>query len=181
MKKALIAFILFLGILVLAGLLVYLLVPREKLLGYVTPEVQYVTVKNANITETKTTMDVDLAVTSKLVPVFVDSLVYDFRIAEQSLARGHRKFLPATKTGKVQQLLIPVSITREEARDLLQKQILEGRKVRAHVEAYCRIPLVGIRRVDIDRDVDLAVPIPGINILGSAHPFFKAGKFLTFK
>jgi LEA14-like dessication related protein len=154
-------------LLLLTGLLLALvLTPRQKLEGLVTPDVRYVTVANAEINDSTLTMDVQLEVTSKWLPVFVDSLIYDFQLADTTVATGSRKFADSTKTGKVQTLLIPVTLDFVEAQEMAQRQLLQGEKLQAQVQAYCRLPLVGIRRFDFTREVDLAIPvIPGAELL----------------
>jgi LEA14-like dessication related protein len=142
------------------------LTPRQKLEAYVTPDVRYVTVANAEITDTTLVMDVQLEVTSKWLPVFVDSLIYDFRLADTTVAAGSKKFAADTKNGQVQTLLIPVALDLQEAQAMAQRQLLQGNKLQARVQAYCQLPLVGIKRFDFNRDVDLAIPvIPGAELL----------------
>jgi LEA14-like dessication related protein len=164
MKKAFII----LGALLLLLLigLALVLTPRPQLEAYLTPDVRYVTVANADINDSTLTMDVQLEVTSKWLPVFVDSLIYDFRLADTTVAAGSKKFAPGTKTGKVQTLLIPVKLDMAKAQEMAKRQLIRGNKLQAQVQAYCRLPLVGIRRFDFNRDVDLAVPvIPGGELL----------------
>ncbi|WP_026461799.1 hypothetical protein [Adhaeribacter aquaticus] len=168
MKKVLVALGILLSLLVLAGALIFYFIPREKLLPYVTPEVKYVTVTNAIIGDTTATMDVQLEVTSKLIPVFVDSIVYNFHVYNQSLAQGNQKFSPDSKVGKVQTLSIPVKVEHTKAQPLVKQQIADGKKIQANVEAHCRLPLVGIRRFNFSREVDMAVPVmPGTDIISA--------------
>ena len=152
-------------LLLIAGAVFLAFVPREKLIHYLAPEVRYVTVTNAIITAKTADMDVQLEVTSKLIPVFIDSLVYDFRLFNQSIARGSQKFTSASKTGKIQQLIIPVSVAQDQARELIKRQVAEGEKIKAHVEAFCLIPVVGLKRIEIDREVDMTIPLPGSEIV----------------
>jgi hypothetical protein len=149
----------------MAGAIALLVIPREKLISSVTPEVHYVTVTNAKISDSIATMDVQLEVTSKLLPVFVDSLVYDFRLFGQSVANGNQKFTSDSKEGKLQKLAIPVAIEPKKARELVKRQVAEGEKLQAYVEAYCRLPVVGIRRIAINREVDMLIPVPGTEII----------------
>lgn len=165
MKKIIKILGLLLILLLVVAAVTVVVIPREKLITYVAPEVRYITVTNAVITETTAEMDVQLEVTSKLVPVYIDSLVYDFRLFGQSVARGSKKFSPASKNGKVQQLIIPVTLAQDKARELIRRQAAEGEKIKAHVEAYCLLPVVGLRRIDIDREVDMAIPMPGTEIV----------------
>jgi len=165
MKKILKIIGLLVILLLVAGAIAVAVIPRQQLINYVAPEVRYVTVTNAVITETTADLDVQLEVTSKLVPVFVDSLVYDFRLFDESIARGSQKFTAASKTGKVQQLIIPVSLEQDKARALIRRQAAAGEKIKAHVEAYCLFPVVGLRRVDIDREIDMTIPLPGTEIV----------------
>jgi LEA14-like dessication related protein len=169
MKKAVIIVVgLHLVVIILAAL-VLVLTPRQKLEAHVTPDVRYVTVANAQISDSTLTMDVQLEVTSKWLPVFVDSLVYDFRLADTTVAAGHKKFADSTKVGSVQTLLIPVALNLEQAQDMARRQLAQGNKLQAQVQAYCRLPVVGIRRFDFNREVDLAVPVlPGAELLESA-------------
>jgi hypothetical protein len=157
------------GLLLLLVILIGLalvLTPRQQLEAYLTPDVRYVTVANAAIRDSTLAMDVQLEVTSKWLPVFVDSLIYDFRLADTTVAAGSKKFSADTKTGKVQTLLIPVALNMHEAQDMARRQMAQGNKLQAQVQAYCRLPLVGIRRFDFNRDVDLAIPvIPGAELL----------------
>ncbi|PIQ20467.1 MAG: hypothetical protein COW65_14815 [Cytophagales bacterium CG18_big_fil_WC_8_21_14_2_50_42_9] len=154
-----------LGLLLVLGAVGAFIIPREKLMSYVVPDVKYVTVTNAVITKTYADMDVQLEVTSKLLPVYIDSIVYDFRLFDSLIAQGNQKFMPTSKIGKIQKLSIPVSVDHNKVRELVKRQIAEGEKTQAHVEAYCRLPLVGIRRFDINREVDITLPIvPGANL-----------------
>ena len=154
-----------LALLLILAAVGFFIIPREKLLSYVVPDVRYVTVTNAVITKTHADMDVQLEVTSKLLPVYIDSVVYDFRLFDSLIAQGNQKFLPGSKTGKIQKLAIPISVEHNKVRELVQRQIAEGKKTQAHVEAYCRLPLVGIRRFDINREVDMSLPVvPGTNL-----------------
>ena len=171
MKKAFKIIGLLVILLLVAGAVAVALTPREKLLSYVTPEVRYVTVTNAVITKTHADMDVQLEVTSKLLPVYIDSIVYNFRLFDSTIAQGNHKFMPASKTGKIQKLAIPISVEHLKLRELVQRQIREGKKTQAHVEAYCKLPLVGIRRFDINREVDMSLPIiPGAELTPLAPP-----------
>jgi hypothetical protein len=146
--------------------LILVLTPRQQLEAYVTPAVRYVTVVHAEIHDSTLTMDVQLEVTSKWLPVFVDSLTYDFRLADTTVAAGSKKFADSTKVGPVQTLLIPVALDLEQAQEMALRQLTRGNKLEAQVQAYCRLPLVGIRRFDFNRDVDLAVPVlPGAELL----------------
>jgi hypothetical protein len=166
MKKALKIIGGLLLLLVIGLALALAFTPRQRLEAYMTPEVRYVTVANADIRDSTLAMDVQLEVTSKWLPVFVDSLTYDFRLADTTVAAGSKKFAPATKTGKVQTLLIPVTLDMVEAQEMARRQMAQGHKLQAQVQAYCRLPLVGIRRFDFNRDVDLAIPvIPGGELL----------------
>ena len=167
MKKALKITAIVLSLILVIGAVAFFITPREKLMAYVTPDVRYVTVTNAKINDTTATMDVQLEVTSKLVPVFVDSVAYDFRLYEQSVAKGKHAFTPDSKKDKIQKLAIPVTVEHEKARELIKRQVAEGEKLQAHVVAYCRIPVVGTRRFDINRQVDMAMPVlPGTDIIG---------------
>jgi LEA14-like dessication related protein len=167
MKKALKLLGVLAGIILLLGLLVVFVLPREKLFAYLAPRIDKITVANATITETTATMDAQLEVTSRLVPVFIDSVVYDFRLYHQSVAKGRQKFTPDSKTRQVQKLIIPVTVRHNKARELVRRQIAEDQKMQAHVQAWCRFPLLGVRQIDIDQDVDMALPVmPGAEIVG---------------
>lgn len=169
MKKAVLIFAGLLLLLALGVGLVLVLTPRHQLEAYVTPDVRYVTVANAEIKDSTLAMDVQLEVTSKWLPVFVDSLVYDFRLADTTVAAGQKKFADSTKVGPVQTLLIPVVLDMQQAQDMARRQMAQGNKLQARVQAYCRLPVVGIRRFDFNREVDLAVPVlPGAELLESA-------------
>ena len=168
MRKAIKIAVVILALLLVAGAAAVLLTPREKLIAYLTPEVKYVTVTNAVITDTTAIMDVQLNVTSNILPVFVDSLAYDFRLYNQSVAKGSQKFTPDSKSGALQTLVIPVTVEHNKARELVRRQLAEGEKLQAHVEAYCRFPVVGIRRIDINRKVDMTIPVlPGSDLIVS--------------
>lgn len=167
MKKFLIILSCLIGLLVLGALAAYYLVPKEKWAAYATPEVKYITITDAIITDTATTMTVQLEVTSKEVPVFVDSIVYNFTLFNESLAQGSHKFSSASKIGKVQKLAIPISLDYKKARKLVQRQLLEGEKMQANIDAWCRFPVVGIRKFSFTREVDMAIPVlPGVDLLG---------------
>jgi hypothetical protein len=165
MKKAVKISGIILAIFLLAAAIAIFIIPREKIIAYLTPEVRYVTVTNAIITDSTAIMDVQLNVTSKVLPVFVDSLAYDFRLYNQSVAKGHQKFTPDSKNGNLQRLIIPVTVEHEKARELVRRQVADGEKLQAHVEAYCLFPVVGIRRINIDRKVDMTIPIPGAEMV----------------
>ncbi len=167
MKNALKIIGIILALLLLAGGAALVIIPREKIIAYVTPEVKYVTVTNAVINDSTAIMDVELNVTSRILPVFVDSLAYDFRLYNQSVAKGSQKFTPNSKTGNLQVLIIPVTVEHGKARELVKRQVAEGEKLEARVEAYCRFPIIGIRRIDINRKVDMTIPVlPGTEIIG---------------
>ncbi|MDB5262948.1 MAG: hypothetical protein JWQ14_2229 [Adhaeribacter sp.] len=170
MRKAIKFIGIILALFILTGAVTLLMLPREKLVAYLAPEVKYVTVTNAVITDTTALMDVQLNVTSKLLPVFIDSLAYDFQLYNQSLAKGNQKFTPQSKRGNLQTLVIPVTVEHNKARDLVQRQVAEGEKLVAHVEAYCRFPLIGIRRIDINRKVDMTIPLPASDLFRSKNP-----------
>jgi LEA14-like dessication related protein len=168
MKKAIKITGIILALLILTGAAAVLIIPREKLITYLTPEVKYVTVTNAVITDSTAIMDVQLNVTSSILPVYVDSLAYDFRLYNQSVAKGNQKFSPDSKSGNLQKLIIPVTVEHNKARELVRRQVAEGEKLEARVEAYCRFPFIGIRRIDINRNVDMTIPVlPGANIVAS--------------
>jgi len=174
MKTAIWVLSILLGLLIIIAIIGAYIIPRQKLLSYITPDVRYVTVTNAVITKTRADMDVQLEVTSKLLPVFIDSIVYDFRLYDSLIAQGNHKFMPITKTGKIQKLAIPISVEHIKVRKLVQRQIAEGKKPQAHVEAYCRLPVVGIRRFDINREVDMTLPIvPGAELAPLQPPIEK--------
>ena len=155
-----------LALIIVAGGAVLLFIPREKIIAYVTPEVKYVTVTKAVINDSTAQMDVELHVTSRILPVFVDSLAYNFLLYNQSLAKGSQKFTPGSKNGNLQRLIIPVSVEHGKARELVKRQVAEGEKLEARVEAYCRFPIIGIRRIDINRKVDMTIPVlPGADII----------------
>ncbi|MGV3589721.1 MAG: hypothetical protein ACO1OF_22125 [Adhaeribacter sp.] len=166
MKKALKIIVVIIILLILAAGAAWLIIPREKIIAYVTPEVKYVTVTNAVINDSTAIMDVELNVTSHILPVFVDSLAYDFRLYNLSVAKGSQKFMPTSKTGNLQRLIIPVTVEHGKARELVKRQVAEGEKLEARVEAYCRFPLIGIHRIDINRKVDMTIPVlPGADII----------------
>jgi LEA14-like dessication related protein len=167
MKKALKVLGAVMGLILLLGLLTVILVPREKLLSYLAPDIGNITVTDATITETTAEMKAQLEVSSKLIPVFVDSLEYDFQLYNQSVAQGRQKFTPDSKSRQVQQLIIPVRVKHNQARELVRRQIAEGEKMRAQVTAWCRFPLIGVRQIDIDQQVAVALPVlPGAEITG---------------
>jgi LEA14-like dessication related protein len=142
-------------------------VPREKLLSYLAPDIGKITVTDATITETTAKMNAQLDVSAKLIPVFVDSLVYDFGLYNQSVAKGRQKFTPDSKTRRVQKLIIPLTVQHNQARELVRRQIAEDEKMRVRMTAWCRFPLIGMRQMDIDQEVDMALPVlPGAKITG---------------
>jgi LEA14-like dessication related protein len=167
MKKALKILGVVVGVVLLLGLLLMIVVPREKLLSYLAPDIDHITVNQATITETTATLQAQLDVTSGLIPVFVDSMAYDFRLYDQSVAHGRQSFTPDSKTRQGQKLMIPVTVQHNRARELVRRQITEGAKTRALVKAWCRFPLIGQRQIDIDRQVDMVIPVlPGAEITG---------------
>jgi LEA14-like dessication related protein len=155
------------GVILLLGLLAVAVVPREKLFTYLAPDIDQITVTNATITETTAKMDAQLEVTSRLVPVFVDSVAYNFQLYDQSVAQGRQQFPPDSKTRRVQKLVIPVTVQHNKARELVRRQLSEDEKMRARVKAWCRFPLLGSRQIDIDQHLDMALPVlPGAEIVG---------------
>lgn len=166
MKTAVKIIVSLLLLLVIGLALVLAFTPRQQLEAYVTPDVRYVTVVNAEINDSILTMDVQLEVTSKWLPIFVDSLAYDLRLADTTVTAGGRKFDEGSKNGKVQTLLIPVTFNFVEAQQKARRQQALGQKLQVQVQAWCRLPLAGIRRFDFERELELALPVlPGADLL----------------
>lgn len=155
------------GLLILAGVLVYMLVPHQKLLAAITPEIGNVQVSNTRIGEEYTTLQVRIDVTSKLIPVFIDSLAYDIRLYGERITQGGRKFPAASKKGKVQQLALPIGFSQNKVRDLMNRPVREASPVEARIQAFYNIPLLGRKRFEMNKKLPFAFPVlPPAGLMG---------------
>lgn len=153
------------GALLLICLIAYLVVPKEKLLAAVTPKIDNLKITDAQIGEEEATMLVNINVTSKLIPVFIDSLRYEMRLYDQTVSKGHKKFELDSKNGKVQSLSLPITMNHNQTRELVRRQVKENEPVQVIMKAYADIPVVGKRQFDINKKLDMVVPaLPGMKL-----------------
>src|SRR5688572_13491879 len=165
MKKCLVILLILIGVLVAGAGLVYILVPKETLLAKIRPEIGNFRVEGTSIGLQYSTVNVIADVTSKAIPVFIDSLAYQITIADEQITQGRQTFAAESQQGNVQTLSIPVKLTHEEARKLVQLKARTGAPLVARIQAYCDLPLVGQKRFDFYKDVDVPLPtIPGLEV-----------------
>ena len=161
------------GLLIVIGAAVFAFTPKEKLLAYVTPEVDNIRVTDVRIGEEQATMHVQLDVLSKIIPVFIDSLSYDLRLYGRSVATGNQSFDKKTVKGKKQTLTLPMSMNHNRTRELVRRQVAENEPVETHLQIFADVPLFGRRRFDVNKKLDLIIPaLPGMQLKDlSIHDF----------
>jgi LEA14-like dessication related protein len=167
MKKALkLIGILILLVLVL-GVIAFLVVPRQKLISYLAPTIENIHVTDTRIDEENATMQVQLGIKSGLVPVFIDSLSYDLRLYDKSVAHGHKSFERNSQKGKSQTLTLPVSMNHNQTRELVRRQVAEDEPVDVNMDVYCDLPLFGRQHFDLNERLDMVIPaLPGMEVSG---------------
>ncbi|WP_026463731.1 LEA type 2 family protein [Adhaeribacter aquaticus] len=165
MQRTLKVIAILIGILVLVGVAISFLVPQEKLIAAAMPEIDKMKITNATIGEQEATMLVNVGMKSGVIPVFIDSLQYEMRLYDQTVSKGHKKLTEGSKRGKVQTLDLPVTMNHNQTRELVRRQVAEDEPVQVILKAYCDIPVLGKRTLDIDRKVDMVVPaLPGMEV-----------------
>src|SRR5690606_16311073 len=128
-------------------------------------EIDNMRITDAEIGEEKATMLVNVDVTSKMIPVFIDSLEYEMRLYGKTVGKGHKKLDPDSKKGKVQNLSLPLTMNHNQTRELVRKQVKEDEPVQVIMRAYADLPVVGKKQFDIDKQIDMVVPaLPGMKL-----------------
>lgn len=164
------------GLLLVVGAAWYALTPREKLLAYVTPDISNSRITDMYIREPNATMRVQFDLTSPLIPVFIDSLTYDFRLYGQSVAHGNQKFKAVGKTGKLQPITLPISLNYTQTYPLIQRQAQEGTPVEAQLRAFGDLPLVGPQSFPLNKNLPIrfpALPAPELTAVETADFGFR--------
>jgi len=155
------------GIIILLGVAAVLIVPREKLIAYLAPTIENMRVTDARIGEEKATMQVQLGIKQGLIPVFIDSLAYDLRLFDKSVAQGHKSFERESRQGRQQTLILPVSMNHNRTRELVRRQVAEDEPVNVRMQVYCDLPLFGRQKFDVDERLDMVIPaLPGMEVSG---------------
>ncbi|ALI99925.1 hypothetical protein [Rufibacter tibetensis] len=164
MKKALkVTLLLLLLLIVIAGVII-VTTPTKKLVSLLAPKIDNIRVTDTRINEETATMNVLMDVTPSLVSSFVDSVTYDFKLYNTSVAQGQKSF-ERDASQKKQTMKIPMTMNHNKTRELVRRQVKEGEKVRAHIEAYADVPLFGRRKFDINEDLDMIIPaLPGATV-----------------
>ncbi len=165
MRRFLKVLAILIGVIVLAIVLLYLLIPREKLMAMAAPKIDNIRVTDVRIGEEQATMFVLLDVSSKFIPVVLDSVKYDFQLYGQSVAHGEKNLEKTKNNGNKQTIKLPVSMNHNKTRELVRRQVREDEPVRAKIKAYCDLPLFGKEQIDIDKEVDMLIPaLPGMEV-----------------
>ncbi|PSR55831.1 hypothetical protein AHMF7605_21175 [Adhaeribacter arboris] len=147
------------GLLFIVGVVVYAFTPREKLLTYVVPEINNIRVTDVYLTNQKATMKVQFDATSKIVPVFIYRLKYDFRLYGQSITFGEQNLKQNSQTGKIQRITLPVSLQFKQTGNLVQQQIARQDSVEARFQVHCNLPLLGRRTFNVTRKLPIVLPV----------------------
>jgi LEA14-like dessication related protein len=167
MKQVLKVVAIIIGIIILLGAAAILIVPREKLIAYLAPTVENMRVTDARIGEEKATMQVQLGIKSGPIPVFIDSMAYDLRLFNKSVAQGHTSFEDESRQGRQQTLTLPVSMNHNQTRELVRRQVAEDEPVDVHMQVYCDVPLFGRQQFDVNERLDMVIPpLPGMEVSG---------------
>ncbi|RNI31945.1 hypothetical protein EFA69_05395 [Rufibacter immobilis] len=166
MKKGLKITLLVLLVLLVAGGIFFALTPTRKLISFLAPDIDHLRVTDARINEQTATMNLLAEVKPSLLSGFVDSVEYEFSLYGTPIAKGKKTFSRAEQEGKAQVLKLPMTMNHNVTRELVRRQVREGGKVQAHLEAYSDLPLVGPREFDINQDLDLIIPaLPGQELI----------------
>ncbi|MFC6998745.1 hypothetical protein [Rufibacter roseus] len=162
MKKGLKILLTVLLVILVAGVLVFALTPTRKLVSFFAPEIDNLRVTDVKLDEQNATMQMLAEVKPSLLSGFVDSVAYDFRLYGISIAKGKKTFSKAEQKGQTQVLKLPVTMNHNVTRELVRRQVKEGGKVQAHIDAYTDMPLFGRQKLDIDQDLEMIIPaLPG--------------------
>ncbi|KAA3436827.1 hypothetical protein [Rufibacter hautae] len=164
MKKGFtIAFLIFLALVVAAGVVIAT-TPTKKLISFLAPKIDNIRITDTKIGEKTATMNVLMDVEPSLVSSFVDSMSYNFKLYNKSVAHGQKSFERDAKQGK-QTIKFPMTMDHNKTRELVRRQVKEGEKVRAYIQAYTDIPLLGRRKFDIAESLDMVIPaVPGAEV-----------------
>ncbi|MDQ3290636.1 MAG: hypothetical protein M3Q05_05035 [Bacteroidota bacterium] len=146
-------------VILIVGVVVYALTPREKLLTYVVPEINNIRVTDIYLNDQKATMKVHFDATSKIVPVFIYRLSYDFRLYGQSFTYGEQTLKQNSQSGKIQSFSLPVSINYGQVGGLVQQQIENKDSVEARFQINCNVPLAGQRVFNLTRKLPMVLPL----------------------
>ncbi|WP_181304080.1 hypothetical protein [Rufibacter sp. XAAS-G3-1] len=164
MKKGLKITLLLLLLLVVLGGVIIVTTPTKKLISFLAPEIDNIRVTDTRINEETATMNVLMDVKPSFVSTFVDSMVYDFKLYNTSVAHGQKSFERDANQQK-QTIKFPMTMNHHKTRELVRRQVKEGEKVQAHMEAYADVPLFGRQKFDINEDLDMLIPaLPGATV-----------------
>ena len=159
MKVLKVIFLSLLGVAILAALAVVIITPK-RLLGYLAPEIGNIRILNTKITGEKATMDLQVDVTYRLIPAFIDSVDYSLQLYQDEVAGGSKRFPDDSRSRQRQQLTIPVAIAYKELADKITKHQGDSTNLLVKVKAFCRFPLLGTHQVDLSESVRVRIPIP---------------------
>jgi LEA14-like dessication related protein len=164
MKKGWKIVLLSLLVLVVLGGVIIVTTPTKKLISLLAPEIDNIRVTDTRIGEETATMNVLMDVKPSFVSTFVDSMVYDFKLYNTSVAHGQKSF-ERDANQKKQTIRFPMTMNHNKTRELVRRQVQEGEKVQAHIEAYADVPLFGRQKFDIDENLDMLIPaLPGATV-----------------
>jgi len=147
------------SLLLIVGVAVYAFTPREKLLTYVVPEINNIRVTDINLNDQKATMKVHFEAASKIVPVFIYRLNYDFRLYGKSITYGQQSLTPKSQTRKIQSITLPVNVNYNQVGELVQQQIAKNDSVEALFQVNCDIPVIGRRAFNVVRKLPIVLPV----------------------
>ncbi len=147
------------SLLLIAGVLVYAFTPREKLLTYVIPEINNIRVTDIYLNDQKVTMKVHFEAASKIAPVFIYRLKYDFRLYGKSVTYGQQSLVKESQNGKIQSFTLPVSINYNQAGDLVLEQIANKDSIEARFQINCDIPVIGQRVFQVNKNLPIVIPM----------------------
>ncbi|GGK56205.1 hypothetical protein ACD591_14685 [Rufibacter glacialis] len=164
MKKAGKIILLVLLVLIVVGGVIIATTPTKKLLSFLAPEIDNIRVTDTRIGEETATMQVLMDVKPSLVSTFVDSVAYQFKLYNTTVAQGQKSFERDAQQQQ-QTIKFPMTMNHNTTRELVRRQVKEGEKVQAHFEAYADVPFFGRQKFDIDEDLDILIPaLPGATV-----------------
>ncbi|QMU30562.1 NDR1/HIN1-like protein [Adhaeribacter radiodurans] len=147
------------SLILIGGVVVYAFTPREKLLAYVIPEINNIRITDIYINNQQATMKVHFNATSKIAPVYIYHLTYDFRLYGQSITHGEQQLSPKSQTRRIQRFALPVSINYNQVGALIQQQITKNDSVEAHFQINCDLPFIGSRSFNVTRKLPIVLPV----------------------
>ncbi|WP_205499868.1 hypothetical protein [Rufibacter psychrotolerans] len=165
MKKGLkIGLLVLLGLVIVAGV-VLATTPTRKLLSLFAPKIDRLRITDTRINEETVTMNVLARVEPSLLSGFVDSMVYKLSLFGTKIAEGQKSFERAERQGNPQTLKLPMTMNHNVTRELVRRQVQEGEKVKAQLQIFSDVPLLGQRRFLVDTDLDMVIPaLPGAEV-----------------